>query len=245
MVKGLYLLVLLLGPLQDHWKASGKEGAVAAGGQGAVDAGIEILKAGGNAADAAVATILALSVTDHTQFCFGGEVPILVYDAKEKQVAVIAGMGAAPRLATLEYFEKIGRIPLRGLEPAAVPAALDACCTALARFGTKTFEEVAAPALRLLEKGKLEWEPDLARTLRRLVDAEKTAKGDRAENIRAVSDFFYRGPIAQELDAWMRENGGLIRAEDLAAHVTKVEKPVSVDYRGHAIVKCGPWTQGP
>src|SRR5262245_35819335 len=64
------------------WSGSGKNGGVAAGGQGAVDAGMEILKAGGNAADAAAATIFALSVTDNISFCFGGEVPILVYDAK-------------------------------------------------------------------------------------------------------------------------------------------------------------------
>src|SRR5947207_4015132 len=126
---------LLLFAPQEGWKASGTQGAVAAGGQGAVDAGIEILKAGGNAADAAVATILALCVTDHTQFCFGGEVPILVYDAKRGAVEVVAGMGVAPKLATLEHFQEKG-IPRRGLEPAAVPAALDACCVALARFGT-------------------------------------------------------------------------------------------------------------
>src|SRR5437667_2812862 len=117
---------LLLFAPQEGWKASGAQGAVAAGGQGAVDAGIEILKAGGNAIDAAVATILALSVTDNTQFCFGGEVPILIYDAKEKAVEVVAGMGAAPKLAGLDYFEKRGGIPKKGLEPAAVPAALDA-----------------------------------------------------------------------------------------------------------------------
>src|SRR5262249_14670938 len=67
-------------PTPENWKASGKRGAVCAGGQAAVDAGITLLKAGGNAADAAVATILALSVTDNTAFCFGGEVPILIYN---------------------------------------------------------------------------------------------------------------------------------------------------------------------
>src|SRR5262245_22906497 len=108
------------------WQASGKQGAVAAGGQGAVDAGIEVLKAGGNAADAAVATILALSVTDARSFCFGGEVPILVYDAQRGDVTVIAGQGAAPRLATRAFFADRGGIPAKGIEPAAVPAALDA-----------------------------------------------------------------------------------------------------------------------
>src|SRR4051794_28994661 len=67
-------------PAPGTWQASGTHGAVAAGGQGAVDAGIAIVKAGGNAIDGAAATILALSVTDNTLFCFGGEVPIVVYD---------------------------------------------------------------------------------------------------------------------------------------------------------------------
>ena len=147
-MRSLLLLFLLLLP-QEDWKASGTQGAVAAGGKGAVAAGLEILKAGGNAADAAVATILALSVTDSTQFCFGGEVPILVYDAKQGKVEVVAGQGAAPKLATLEHFEKSGGIPHHGVEAAAVPGAFDACLVTLARHGTKTFSEVEAPALRL------------------------------------------------------------------------------------------------
>ena len=60
-----------------------------------------------------------------------------------------------------------------------------------------------------------------------------------------MADYFYRGPLAKELDAWSQANGGLIRYEDLAAHTTPIEEPVSIDYRGHTIAKCGPWTQGP
>jgi gamma-glutamyltranspeptidase/glutathione hydrolase len=242
----LFLLAALVAAPQDiGWTARGREGAVAAGGAGAVAAGIEILKAGGNAADAAVATILALSVTDHTQFCFGSEVPILVYEAKRGEVDVVAGMGTAPKLATLEYFEARGGIPRSGLAAAAVPAALAACTTTLARYGTKTFGEVVAPTLRLLDREPAGWRGDLARTLRRLVEAEKAAAGDRVARVRAVADFFYRGPIARELDAWMKENGGLIRYEDMAAVETPVEKPVSVDTHGVTVFKCGPWTQGP
>src|SRR5215207_5104475 len=95
---------LLAQPRDTTWKASGTHGAVAAGGQGAVDAGIATLKAGGNAADAAAATILALSITDSSSFCFGGEVPILVYDARRGVVEVLVGLGAAPKLATREHF---------------------------------------------------------------------------------------------------------------------------------------------
>lgn len=232
-------------PDSGTWKATGQHGAVAAGGQAAVDAGLAVLKAGGNAADAAVATILALSVTDSRSFCFGGEVPILVYDARRRVVEVIGGQGAAPRLATRAHFAARGGIPGQGVEPAAVPAALDACLTTLDRYGTRTFVEVVAPTLRLLDGRRLDWHADLARTLRRLIEAEQAAPGDRSRGLRLVADYFYRGPLARELDAWSRANGGLIRFSDLATHVTRVEEPARVDYRGHTVYKCGPWTQGP
>jgi gamma-glutamyltranspeptidase/glutathione hydrolase len=63
--------------------------------------------------------------------------------------------------------------------------------------------------------------------------------------LRAVSDHFYRGPVAREIDRFSRENGGLLRFDDLATHHTPVEQPVRLNYRGHEILKCGFWTQGP
>jgi gamma-glutamyltranspeptidase/glutathione hydrolase len=230
---------------QGTWNATGSKGAVAAGGQEAVDAGIAVLKDGGNAIDAAVATILALSVTDSRAFCFGGEVPILVYDARRGVVEVLCGLGTAPRLATREHFARKGGIPGRGIEPAAVPGAFDACLTALGRYGTKTFAEVAAPALRLLDRHRLPWHADLARTLRRLIEAEKGSPRDRLRGLRLVADYFYRGPVAREIDAWSKANGGLIRYTDLATHVTRIEEPATADYRGYTVCKCGVWTQGP
>ncbi len=160
------------------WQAAGTQGAVAAGARDAVAAGLGILKLGGNAADAGAATILALSVTDSRLFCFGGEVPILVYDAKNRGVTVIAGQGAAPRLATLEHFRRPGGIPARGIEAAAVPAALDACLTLLDRFGTMTFAQVVAPTRELLQhRPRPEpWHADLARTIELLVEAETRAQ---------------------------------------------------------------------
>jgi gamma-glutamyltranspeptidase/glutathione hydrolase len=229
-----------------NWKASGKRGAVAAGGQGAVDAGMTILKDGGNAIDAGVATILALSVTDSRSFCFGGEVPIMVYDAKRDVVEVLCGQGVAPRLATQEFFAKQkDGIPGSGILPAAVPGQLDACLTALERYGTKTFAEVAAPTLKLLDNGKEKWHPDLARTIRAMIEAEKASPKDRKRGLRLVADYFYRGPVARDIDAFCKENGGLLRYTDLATHVTRIEEPVAVDYRGYKVYKCGVWTQGP
>ena len=210
----------------------------------AVDAGILILKGGGNAIDAAVATLLALTVTDANQFCFGGEVPLLIYDASRHVVEVVAGQGTAPRLATREYFAEHGGIPGSGPAAAAVPAALDACLTALDRYGTRTFAEVAAPALAVLERHEHAWHADLARTVRQLIAAELIAQ-DRRRGLRLVADYFYRGPVSRQIDAWSRAHGGLIRFSDLATHVTRVEEPVTAEYRGYVVAKCGPWTQGP
>jgi gamma-glutamyltranspeptidase/glutathione hydrolase len=242
-------------PRYEDWQAEGSRGAVSAGGRDAVAAGLEILKRGGNAADAAAATILALSVTDARSFCFGGEVPILVYDARTRGVTVIAGQGAAPRLATREEFVRRGGIPLKGIEPAAVPAALDACLVLLDRFGTMTFAQVVNPTrLWLLHPPRREpWHADFARTLETLVAAEvlahpggtRTDAAARSRGLRLVADAFYRGPIAHRIDAWSRANGGLIRYVDLATHTTRVEEPVSATYRGRTVYKCGPWTQGP
>lgn len=228
----LLLLALLAQDLGGS--AHGTNGACAGGGAPAVAASLDALKSGGNAADAAATMLLALSVTDWDQFCFGGEVPILVYSAKTKDVEVIAGCGAAPALAL-----GLDELPGRGLRSTLVPAALDAILTLLERHGTRSFADCAAPAIRLLE-GQAGWRADFQRTLKRLVEAE----GGR-RNLKAVADYFYRGPLAKEIDAWMREHDGLLRAEDLAAHVTRVEAPLAVEYRGHTVYKCGPWTQGP
>jgi len=228
---------------RDSWKASGTSGAVAAGGQGAVDAGLAALKRGGNAADAAASTILALSVTDGRSFCFGGEVPIIVWNARRGCAEVLCGLGTAPRLATREHFAKAG-IPGKGIEPAAVPGAFDAVLTLLERHGTMSFADVVDPTLKLLERGQRPWHPDLARTLQRLIKAEK-GDGDRVRGLRRVSDYFYRGPIAREIDEWAKASGALIRYSDLATHVTRIDAPVSAEYRGHTVLKGGVWTQGP
>jgi gamma-glutamyltranspeptidase/glutathione hydrolase len=220
-------------------------GAVAAGGEAAVNAGLEVLKAGGNAADAAIATVLAQTVTDSSMFCFGGEIPFLVYDAKRRVVEVICGQGAAPLLATREYFAAKGGIPGSGVEAATVPAVLDACLTVLDRYGTRTFAQSAAPVLVLLDRGRQPWHADLARTVRTLIAAEEQSPGDRSRGLRLVADCFYRGSIAHELDDWSRDSGGLIRYTDLATHCTRIEEPVKIEYHGHTVYKCGAWTQGP
>lgn len=228
------------------WKASGKGGAVAAGGTGAVAAGISILEQGGNAADAAAATLLALSITDYGSFTIGAEIPLIIYDARGKKVKILCGLGGAPLdPKTIEWFYQNG-IPSKGsIKAAPVPGALSLCITTVKLYGTMSFEQVVTPSLELLDAGGQDWYPNLARTFRRLIETEKQTRGSRERKLQATRDRFYKGDIADELVAYYIENGGFLRREDLAAHETRLEDPVTVDYRGYTVCKCDTWTQGP
>ncbi len=228
------------------WKASGKGGAVAAGGSGAVAAGITLLEQGGNAADAAAATLLALAITDYGSFAIGGEIPFIIYDAKRREVKTLSGLGRAPLdKAAIDWYYAHG-IPARGsMKAAPVPGAIDLCVTALRLYGTKSFAAAVAPTLALLDKGGRHWYAALAVTLRKLVEAEKNRAGTREEKLLAARDRFYKGDVADELEAWYIATGAFLRKRDLAAHVTLVEDPVAVNYRGYTVYKCGTWTQGP
>jgi len=235
---------------QIGWKAVSKTGVVAAGGAKAVAAGIEILESGGNAADAAAGTILALNVTDHGACSIGGEVPLLIFDAEKQKVKSLSGQGRAPLSQdAIDWYMENG-IPNADVKMAPVPSVVDLCTTTLKLYGTMTFEEIIAPTLVLLDAGKAEWHPDLAVTLRRMVEEEQKTSGSREQKVQAASDRFYgrngvHSDIADELEAFYIENGGFLRKRDLAAHVTLIEDPVTVDYRGYTVYKCGPWTQGP
>ncbi len=232
------------------WQAASKTGIVAAGAAAAVAAGIAILAREGNAIDAAVATILALNVTDHGACSIGGEVPVLIFDAKQQKVVSLSGMGGAPLApAAIDWYMANG-IPNHDMKMAPVPSVVDLCITALQHYGTLTFGEIVAPTLAILDAGEAAWHPKLAVTLRRMVEEEALASGNREARLQAACDRFYgrnlqRNDIAEELEAFYIEQGGFLRRADLAAHKTLIEEPVAVDYRGYTVYKCGPWTQGP
>ena len=140
----------------------GTRGAVAAGSDNAVDAGMRLFYAGGNAVDAGVATMLAASVVEYSHFGFGGEAPILIR-AKDGRVFSIAGVGTMPKIATADFFRNRrmrpgevqqvepnglkGMVPVAGIMPALVPGMVDAALLALREFGTKSLAEVMAPAI--------------------------------------------------------------------------------------------------
>ncbi|PYS71191.1 MAG: gamma-glutamyltransferase [Acidobacteria bacterium] len=109
-----------------------------------------------------------------------------------------------------------------------------------------TSAKVYLPNGRAPLAGEIFRNPDLARTLRRLVEAETQNKGKgRHEALKAARDCFYKGDIAREMARFSEENGGLFRYEDFANYTAKIEEPVSIDYRGYQIYKNASATQGP
>jgi gamma-glutamyltranspeptidase/glutathione hydrolase len=104
------------------------------------------------------------------------------------------------------------------------------------------------PDGRVPRPGEIFHQPDLARTLRAMADAEKKALASGASRVKAIDavrDYFYRGEIAHKIDAFSREFGGLLRYEDMAAFRLTPEEPVSTHYKGYEVYKPGFWSQGP
>jgi gamma-glutamyltranspeptidase/glutathione hydrolase len=264
----------------------GRHAAVASMKAEATEAARRILDAGGNAFDAAVGGQAALGVTDFSLNGMGSDAVLLVYNAREKQVYSVNAEPRAPKLATIEWYQKNndGKIPQSdGLLSGGLPGVVDAWYTLLDRWGTMSFEQVLQPAIDLAENGfplseygasyiaeekkilkypttvkiylpnghppkagEMLRNPDLARTLKKLVEAEKAnqAKG-RHEALKAARDRFYKGDIAKDLAAFSEANGGLFRYEDFAAYTAEVETPVSINYRGYQIYKNPSASQGP
>jgi len=241
-----FIMSTALGESEIGWNSSGKGGAVAAGGKDAVAAGISMLEKGGNAADAAAATLLALSITDYGSYAIGAEIPLIIYDAHKKEVKVLCGLGGAPlNKKAIEWYYKNG-IPSDGsLKAAPVPGALSLCITTVKLYGTMSFEQVVAPSLALLDSGNKDWYPNLAVTFRKLIETEKKTRGTRKKKLQAARNRFYKGDIADDLVDFYKKNGGFLRKRDLAAHVTRVEDPITIEYRGYTVCKCDTWTQGP
>jgi gamma-glutamyltranspeptidase / glutathione hydrolase len=264
----------------------GRQAAVSSMKAEATEAASRILQTGGNAFDAVVGGQAALAVTDFALNGVGSDAVVLVYDAREKKVLSINAEPRAPKLATIEWYEKNsgGKIPVSdGLLSGGLPGVVDAWYILLDRWGTMSFEQVLQPAIDLAENGfplseararmiastqkifkypstikiykpngeapkagEIFKNPDLARTLKKLVEAERAnkAKG-RHEALKAARDRFYTGDIAREMAAFSEANGGLFRYEDFAEYTAKVETPVSTDYRGYQVYKNPSASQGP
>jgi gamma-glutamyltranspeptidase/glutathione hydrolase len=133
----------------------GRRGVVTSGHYLATVAGFRIMEQGGNAIDAAAAMCFCLNLLEPQHNGIGGEVPTLIYVAKERKTFAICGLGWSPQAFTIEWCRERGidLIPGDGYLPACVPAVVDTWATAVARFGTMSFSQVLRPAIELAEDG--------------------------------------------------------------------------------------------
>lgn len=129
----------------------GTHGIVAAGRHYTVEAGRQILAAGGNAFDAGAAAVFAAAVNEISHFGLGGEAVAMVYQAGSGKVSVISGQGTAPKAAKPAYFAAAGVIPGNGPNAGTIPAVVDAMALLLQQFGTLSLAQVLEPALQLAD----------------------------------------------------------------------------------------------
>ena len=248
----------------------GFNGAVATSQPLAAMAGMRMLLQGGNAADAAIAMAAALNVVEPMSTGLGGDAFALLYWAKERRVYALNASGRAPAAATLEEFQRRGlsAVPLRGILPVTVPGTAAGWGDLLARFGTMGLDTVLSAAIDYAKQGfpvseriaaawarstqVLQQNDEAARVF--LPGGQAPRMGQRfrnpdlAHSLRLLADrgpaAFCRGPIADAIAATSQELGGLLTAEDLAAHSSTWVQPISANYRGYRVWECPPNGQG-
>lgn len=238
--------------------AVSKDGMVATQHYLATDAGVEVLKAGGNAIDAAVAAAYALGVCEPAASGLGGQTMMLVHLAKNRRTFALDGSSRAPNLTSLAALTKDDR--RRGYKATTVPSTPAVLNYARHKYGTLPLEQVLAPAIRLAEEGYLvtELQNRLVRRERKhlragtaasmfLKDGHRTYKaGERfrqpvlAETLRLLAEKgtsdFYNGKIAELIHQDMLRNEGLIRLDDLAQVPRPIERrPITCHFEGSRV----------
>jgi len=231
---------------------------------------IDILEAGGSAVDAAIAANAALGLMEPTGAGIGGDLFAIVWDAEKRELTGLNASGRAPALMTIDYFRDHGidSIPPLGPLPVSVPGAVDGWFELHARYGRLPMKDVLAPAIRYAEEGFPVSEviafylsigeryyaefPNFADTW--MPAGHVPRKGDIFRNPRLANTYraiaaggraaFYEGNIARTIDAFMTEQGGLLRYEDLAQHRSEWVTPVSSNYRGWDVYELPPNGQG-
>jgi gamma-glutamyltranspeptidase / glutathione hydrolase len=236
----------------------------------ASEVGLEILKRGGNAVDAAIAMAAVLNVTEPMMTGVGGDMFALVYWAKTKELKGLNASGRAPAALSLEYFAKhnIKQMPQTGMASITVPGAFDGWVTLRDKYGTMKIPDLLAPAIDfaehgfpVMEKTAEDWEAEVrklkrtpAATANYLVDGRAPRAGEifrqpnLARTLRTLAeggrDAFYKGPIAKAIADYMRDNGGFITTDDLAATKSEWVEPISTNYRGYQVYEIPPNGQG-
>jgi len=237
----------------------------------ASQAGVDILKKGGSAIDAAIAVNACLGLMEPTGCGIGGDLFAIVWDAKTERLYGLNASGPAPKGITIDYFKENGieRIPAYGPLPVTVPGCVDGWYELHTKFGTLSMDEILQPAIDYAERGFPLTEV-IASAFRSNVNRfisqypnvkeiyapnqEQWSKGDifknplLAKTLRLIAqngrDEFYRGSIARTISDFIKNQGGFLRYEDLADYRSEWIDPVSTSYRGYDVWELPPNGQG-
>ena len=238
----------------------------------AAQVGLDVLKNGGNAVDAAIATSAAMGLMEPMSCGMGGDLFAIVWDAKTQKLYGLNACGRAPAKASVEFFNSKGlkEIPTIGPLSWSVPGCVDGWDELRRKFGTRSFKELLAPSIAYAEKGVPVPEViagywrGIEPTKMRSTDADTAkvylneGKAPRvgevfknpalAETFKMISeggrDAFYKGEIAKRLVAFSDKKGGLFALDDFAKHTSEWVEPVKTNYRGYDVYELPPPGQG-
>jgi gamma-glutamyltranspeptidase / glutathione hydrolase len=246
------------------------QGMVASSQPLASQVGLDILRRGGNAVDAAIAMAAVLNVTEPNMTGVGGDAFMMIYSSRTKKLEGLNASGRAPRALNLEYFRSRGitQMPTSGMATITVPGAFDGWVTLLDKRGTMKLADLMAPAIEYAENGfpvmekiAADWVPEVAKLKQTpaaaaayLVNGEAPAPGTifrqkhLASTLRTLArggrDAFYTGEIGRAIVDYCQKNGGFLTMPDLAAQKAEWVEPISTTYRGYTVCELPPNGQG-
>jgi gamma-glutamyltranspeptidase / glutathione hydrolase len=227
---------------------------------------IEVLRAGGTAADAAVAACALLGVIEPQSTGIGGDCFALIQPRGEGRITAYNGSGRAPQAADVSWYleHNIKTIPLTSAHAVSIPGAVDAWATILRDHGKFGLDRLLQPAIKAAEEGyvvapriafdwknqfeKLKAGTNAPRYLlphgRPMVAGEVIRQPELGQTLREIAkhgrDAFYQGAIAEDMVETLRGIGGLHTLDDFAAHTTETTTPIGTIYKGHDIWECPP-----
>lgn len=236
----------------------------------ATQVALDILKAGGNAIDAAIAANALLGLVEPTGNGIGGDLFAIVWDAGTGQLFGLNASGRSPRSLTLDYFIENGykKIPALGPLPVSVPGCVDGWYELHQRFGAMEMKKILQPAIKYAREGfpvteviADSWAHEAATLCRfpnvadvYMPGGKTPAKGEIFKNpylartlekiAERGKDEFYKGDIARTIGKFINEQGGFLTYEDLASHTSEWVEPVNTSYRGYDVWELPPNGQG-
>ena len=248
----------------------GQNGMVATSHPLATQIGLDILKQGGTAVDAAIAANIALGLMEPTGNGIGGDLFAIVWDAKTKKLHGLNASGPAPKNISIDYFKQQGltKIPSYGPLPVTVPGTVDGWVKLHERFGKLKFASLFEPTIEYAIKGfpitetiayyldrsqkRFENYPNFNEVW--VKNGKMPQKGEIFKNPQLASTLktiaengregFYEGPIAQTMVEFIQSQGGFLSYDDLAGFHSEWTPPVSSNYRGYDVWELPPNGQG-